>query len=103
MHALIDIVDAPKLDENGDSKVIEFIEENITCALPKVWTNHHTATCRKKNGVTCKFNFPQATTDKTRIVHSEEIYETIVKQSRKLIDKLVSYIVTVSDLSDVTL
>ena len=42
--------------------------------------------------------------DKTRIVWSEEkTDETIVKQSRKLIHKVLSYIVTVSDLSDVTL
>ena len=42
--------------------------------------------------------------DKTRIVWSEEkTDETIVKQSRKLIHKVLSYIVTISDLSDVTL
>ena len=42
--------------------------------------------------------------DKTRIVWSEEkTDETIIKQSRKLIHKVLSYIVTISDLSDVTL
>ena len=42
--------------------------------------------------------------DKTRIVWSEEkTDETIVKQSRKLIHKVLSYIVTIRDLSDVTL
>ena len=52
----------------------------------------------------CRFNAPWTLTDKIRIVHSEEkIDETIVKQSRKLIDKVLSYIVTISDLSDVTL
>ena len=34
MHAPIDIVDAPKIDENEDSEVVEFIDKYITCALP---------------------------------------------------------------------
>ena len=68
MHAPIHVVDAPKIDENNDSAVIEFIDKNITCALPdeetypemirEVQTHHHTTTCRKKNGVTCRFNAP---------------------------------------------
>ena len=40
----------------------------------------------------------------TRIVRSEEkIDETIVKQCKKLIDKVLSYIITIIDLFDVTL
>ena len=67
-------------------------------------SHHHTTTCRKKKGVVCRFNAPWAPSDKIRIVHSKEkIDETIVKQSKKLIDKIISYIVTISDLSDVTL
>ena len=34
MHVPIHIVDAPKIDENEDSEVVEFIEKCITCALP---------------------------------------------------------------------
>ena len=71
--------------------------------VKKVQTHHHTTTCRKKKGVTCRFNAPLALTDKTRIVCSDQkIDESIVKQSRKLIDKVLSYIITISDLSDVT-
>ena len=44
-----------------------------------------------------------APSNKTSIVHSEEkIDETIVDQSKKLIEKLLSHVVTISDLSDVT-
>ena len=32
MHAPIHIVDAPKIDENEDSEVVEFIDKCITCA-----------------------------------------------------------------------
>ena len=52
----------------------------------------------------CRFNAPWAPADKTRIVRSDEkIDETTVKQSKKLIDKVLFYIVTISDVSDVTL
>ena len=95
------VVDAPKIDENEDSEVIEFIDKCVTCVLPdetkypemsnlvkKVQTHHHATTCRKKKNVVCRFNAPCAPSDKTRIVRSKEkIDETIVKQSIKLIDK----------------
>ena len=61
MHATIHVVDAPKIDENEGSEVVEFIDKYITCALPdetkypeisnlvkKVQTLHHTTTSRKK-------------------------------------------------------
>ena len=42
----------------------------------------------------CRFNAPWAPSDKTRIVHSEEnIDETIVRQRKKLIYEVLSYIV----------
>ena len=116
MHAPIHIVDAPKIDENEGSEVVEFIDKYITCALPdetkypemsnlvkKVQTHHHTTTCRKRKGVTCRFNALWAPTNNTRAVCSNEKIDETVKQSRKLIDKVLSYIVTISDLSDVTL
>ena len=46
---------------------------------------------------TCRFDAPWASPDKTRIVRSEKkVDETIVKQSKKLIEKVLSHIVTVS-------
>ena len=66
--------------------------------VKKVQTHHH------KMGVGCRFNAPCEPSNKTRIICSEEkIDETIVNQSKKLIEKVLSYIVTISDLSDVTL
>ena len=34
MHAPIHVVDAPKIDDNNDSEVIEVIDKYIKCALP---------------------------------------------------------------------
>ena len=109
MQAPIHVVDAPKIDKNNDSEVIEFIDKYITCALPdeekypemnklvrKVQTHHHTTTCRKKKG----FNAPWTPSMETRIVRCEEtIDEMKVKSSKKLIEKVLSYIVKLDDLS----
>ena len=47
---------------------------------------------------------PWVPSDKSRIVHSgEKIDRNIVNQNKKLIEKVFSYIVTISDLSDVML
>ena len=60
--------------------------------VKRVQTHHHATTCSKKKGVACRFNAPWAPSDKTRIVHSEErIDEIIVKQSKKLIEKVLLY------------
>ena len=34
IHVPIHIVDAPKIDENEDGEVVEFIYKYITCAVP---------------------------------------------------------------------
>ena len=113
MQAPIHVVDAPKIDKNNDSEVIEFIDKYITCALPdeetypemnnlvrKVQTHHHTTTCRKKKGVTCRFNAPWTPSMEPRIVCCEEnIDEMKVKSSKKLIEKVLSYIVKTYDFS----
>ena len=99
------------------SEIVEFIGKYITCVLldqtkypeignsvKKMQTHHHTGTHRKKKGVAFRFNAPWAPSDKTRIVRSgQKIDEMIVKQSKILAEKVFSYIVTISGLSDVTL
>ena len=63
-------------------------------------THHHTTTCTKKKGVTCRFNAPWTSSMETRIVHCEEnIDEMKVKSKKKLIGKVLSYIVKIDDLS----
>ena len=105
MHAPIHIVNAPKIDENKNSEIVEFLDKYITYALPdetkyhemsnllkKVQTQHHAANCRKKKGVACRFNAPYAPSNRTRIVRSEEkIDEAIVNQSKKRIEKKFLY------------
>ena len=104
IHPPIYIADAPKIDENNDIKVIKFIGKCITCFLPdkqkypkmnklvtKVKTQHHTLTCRKKKGLTCRFDAPLAPPMETRIVrYKENIDKMNVNSSKKLIEKVLS-------------
>ena len=67
-------------------------------------THRYTTTCRKKESIECRFNNPWALSDKNRIVPpKEKIDETTVKQSKNLIDKVLSYVITISDLSYILL
>ena len=109
MHAPIHVVDAPKIDENNDSKVIEFIDKCNTCALPdeekypemsklvrKVQTHHHATTFRKKKVVTWRFNALWTPSMETRIVRCEENKDEMkVKSSKVLIKKVLSFIVKI--------
>ena len=116
IHAPIHVVDAPKIDENEDSEVVDFIDKYITCSLPdkvehpelnslvnKVQTHHHTTTCRKKKGVTCRFKAPWPPSEKTVIVRGEQDKdETKLSENRKILDKVLCQIVQIDDLSNVT-
>ena len=52
----------------------------------------------------CRFNARLVPSDETRIERSEEsVDEAKVNQSKKLIDKVIFYIITINDLSNITL
>ena len=59
--------------------------------VKKAHTCHYTTGCRK-TGVASRSNAPWAPSDKTNIVRSEEkIDEAMVKQSKKLVKRVLSY------------
>ena len=111
IHVPIHVVGAPKIDENEDSEVVEFIDKYITCGLPdknehpefnslvsKVQTHHHTTTCRKKKGITYRFNAPWPPSEKTLIVRGvEDVDKTKLGESKKVLDKVLSQIVQIDD------
>ena len=115
VHTSIHVVGAPKIDENEDSDVVEFIDKYITCSMPdenqypdlqksvkSVQTHHHTITCRKKKGVTCRFNAPWPPSEKTCIIRGN-IDQDELEESKRIVDKVLSEMTSVLDLSDVTL
>ena len=90
--------DAPKFDENTDSKIVEFIDKYATCSIPHKdtkpelhelvisrLTHKCTTTRRKKKGVRCRFNAPWVASEQTRIVTGEDVTNEEVKQSKKVV------------------
>lgn len=109
MHAPIYVIDSSKIDENEDSEIGGFIDKCITCALPdetkyvEIRNLVKKVKSRKKD-VASRFNATWVPSDESRIVHCEEnMNETKIKQNKKLFDKVNSYIVTMNDLSHITL
>ncbi|XP_062599557.1 uncharacterized protein LOC134261102 [Saccostrea cucullata] len=79
MHCLFWIEGAPKLDEDGEDAVCEFIDRYVTCEIPsesqdaelhkivqdvQQHSKKHSQSCRKK-GTDCRFNFPRPPSKKT--------------------------------------
>ena len=71
-------------------------------SVKSVQTHHHTITCRKKKGVTCRFNAPWPPSEKTSIIRGN-LDQDKLEESKKIIDKVLNKIMSVLDLSDVTL
>ena len=104
-HCAIHVKDAPKLDENSDSEIVEFIDKYITCSIPDQktepdlyelvtsrLTHNCTTTCRKKRGVRCRFNAPWPVCEQTMIVRGNDISNDVVKKSKKICDKVLNEI-----------
>ncbi|XP_062597054.1 uncharacterized protein LOC134258504 [Saccostrea cucullata] len=73
MHCLYWIENAPKLDEDGEEAVCNFINKYVSCAVPseeedlelmnivsavQQHSKKHSKSCKKK-GTECRFNFPR--------------------------------------------
>ncbi|XP_069125440.1 uncharacterized protein [Argopecten irradians] len=84
-HAAVHVKDAPKLDVHDDKEVIKFIEKHISCEIPDKEVDpilhelvksrqihHHTRTCKKKKGSSCRFSFPRPPSTSTLIARPPE-------------------------------
>ena len=79
MHCLYWVENAPKLNEDSEETICDFIDRYVTCALPpegddpelrqivldvQQHSKSHSKSCRKK-GTECRFNFPRPPSEKT--------------------------------------
>ena len=86
MHCLFWIEGAPKLDEDGETAVCEFIDRYVTCEIPlededadlrkivldvQQHSKKHSQSCRKK-GTECRFNFPRPPSETTFITEPSD-------------------------------
>ena len=84
-HCLFWIEDAPKLSDDSDDKVVEFIDRYVSCELPakeedeemneiisnvQMHTRRHSKSCKKK-GTECRFNFPKPPSDRTFVIRHQ--------------------------------
>jgi len=79
-HCLLWLKGAPKIGENSDEEVVEFIDKYCTVRLPKedddfrelvMRQRHiHTKTCYKKKKSECRFKFPRKPMKKTVIIRN---------------------------------
>jgi len=77
-HCLLWVKDAPKIGDNTDEEVIQFVDKYCSVHLPdenddlfelvKRRRHSHTKTCEKKKSGDCRFKFPRKAVDKTKIV-----------------------------------
>ncbi|XP_078320120.1 uncharacterized protein LOC144621199 [Crassostrea virginica] len=91
MHCLYWIENAPKLDQDGEETVCDFIDKYVSCAVPsendeaqlrsivlavQQHSKKHSKSCRKK-GSECRFNFPRPPSVNTFISspHEEGVSE----------------------------
>ncbi|XP_035813472.2 uncharacterized protein LOC118471686 [Amphiprion ocellaris] len=97
VHCLFWIENAPLIDKNTDTEVIEFIDQYVTCKLPsedeelleivksvQQHSKRHSKSC-KKNKTVCRFNFPKPASMQTFISCEEKCVCHVGKK-----DKLVS-------------
>ena len=81
MHCLYWIENAPKLDQDGENAVCDFVDRYVSCGVPsedddselrntvqavQQHSKKHSNSCRKK-GTECRFNFPRPPSVKTFI------------------------------------
>lgn len=81
MHCLFWIDGAPKLEQDGEIAVCNFVDKYVTCEIPsesedahlnktvldvQQHSKKHSQSCRKK-GTECRFNFPRPPSEKTFI------------------------------------
>ena len=68
--------------------------------INKVQQHRHRFTCRKKIGVTCRFNAPWPPSDETQIVHGTDVNEEELKRNKRNLDKVLSEVIMIDDDDD---
>ena len=109
-HAALHTQGAPKVNEDSDEEVVAFIDKHISCQLPasnedpdlhklvdKLQRYHHTRTCKKKKGVSCRFHFPKPPSSVTTIARcpDTENAKVLLEQASRTLNKVYTALQTV--------
>ena len=93
-HCVIWVKDAPKFEIDADSKVCNFIDQYISCEIPKgegklkelvllVQQHKHSSYCKRHN--TCRFNFSKPPSCNTLITQTEVEPDVATNAQRVLV------------------
>ena len=113
-HTLIWVKDAPKLDDQTDEDVCNFIDQHVSCELPnddpvletmvrRVQTHTHSSYCRKKGS--CRFSYPRPPSSSTiiarepRDVDDAHEIKSDAKETLNLVRKVLTDEATPNDIS----
>jgi hypothetical protein len=104
-HCLFWVQDAPRLDQECDEEVADFIDNYVTCKLPdskadpelhekvssvQMHSKTHSKSCKKKNTV-CRFNFPRPPSKRTFIARpSDDTVTSCPSPTHEDLEEIVS-------------
>ncbi|XP_019628628.1 PREDICTED: uncharacterized protein LOC109473188 [Branchiostoma belcheri] len=108
-HTLLWVKDAPKIDEDPDDVVCQFIDKYQTCEMTpdsaKFQQHKHSTSCRRHGG--CRFSYPRPPSRKTIIarpgVRDNTDDNTIHTKSTKALQKIRTYLDDKTTPRDMTL
>ena len=105
-HCLLWVSDAPRIDQDSDEVVCEFIDKYISASPPIITDRNihdinlrrtlqkhiHADNCRRNN--TCRFGFPKPPSTKTIIMRppSNENKEEVITNSKDILQKVQRFI-----------
>ncbi|XP_052678330.1 uncharacterized protein LOC128159314 [Crassostrea angulata] len=106
MHCLYWVENSPKIDQDGEEAVCNFVDKYVSCAVPleeedaelrsivlavQQHSKKHSKSCRKK-GSECRFNFPRPPSVRTFITSPEtdEIDQNIETETKNETEKRVA-------------
>ena len=96
-HCVIWVKDAPEYGVDHDSQVCDFIDQYVSCKLPKedgklrelvllLQQHKHSSYCKRNKS--CRFNFPKPPSSKTLIAKSSEDDDDVVAQNVAVLSKV---------------
>lgn len=109
VHGLLWIEDAPRIGENTDKEVEEYIADRITterhgpCSdeLINLQCHRHSHTCRKRKKKACRSNFPLPPMRKTQILKPfRDPTDPSFNVAKQNYSKIVTFLETISTGSD---
>ena len=100
IHMLVWIENAPTLETNSETEIVQFVDKYLTCNtdnektanLVGLQSHKHSKTCRKKGKPICRFGFPLPPLPRTMLLYPlEEDVDKYKKKNTELLKAMNEY------------